>query len=355
MIRIATETEEKNWNKLVAANPDGGHIYQTYEWGQYKNKYKWRPLRLIYEEGKTKIAIQLLSKNVRSMGRVYYCPKGPGFFAKFTPTTASKQQFRKFTTEVRKFLNSRDKKGLILIVEPEALEGTIELKKMGWDKFRHDLQFKATIIVDLDRPDEELLASFKQKTRYNIRLAQKKGVVVERREADKEMLDLMYKLMKATQKRAGFFLRPKDAFYTYWRDFAKDGMGQFLVAREGDDILAAVYAFVFNKRAYYKEGGSFDVKRNLMAPHLLQYETMRWAKEKGATSYDMVAAPPKDRLEDTKHPHHSLYQFKSGFNPEVTEFIGCYDLVLNPRARVWLKAERYYNAIYSRIKKNLFY
>jgi len=361
MIRLATDAELARWDELIAANPDHGHIYQTFEWGEYKNQYKWRPLRLIFEDDGAKnapgitIALQILAKNVRGMGRVYYCPKGPGFFADMTPDAASIKQFRQFSSEIRKFLNARDRKALILIVEPEALDGTIELKKLGYDKFRHDLQFKATILVDIDKSAEDLLASFKQKTRYNIRLAQKKAVQIKTRPADLEMLELMYKLMRATQKRAGFFLRPKTAFFAYWKQLAEQGMGQFLVAEHDGDVLAAVYVMLFNDRAYYKEGGSFALKRNLMAPHLLQYETMLWAHKHGARVYDMVAVPPKSRLDDAKHAHHGLYQFKSGFEPEVTEFIGCYDLVLNPRARVWLRTERYYNAIYSRIKKNLFY
>lgn len=354
MIRNATEQELAKWDKLIAKNPDSGHIYQTFEWGEYKNSYKWRPLRLVFESGKTKIYFQLLGKNVRGMGRVYYCPKGPGFFKGFTPTKQTIKLYKEWTSEVRKFLSKLDRKALMLIVEPEALEGTIDMRKMGYDKFRHDLQFKATIIVDIDRSPDELIAGFKQKTRYNINLARRKGVKIERRESDKEMIDLMYNLMRATKKRARFFLRPKDAFAKYWRSLAEAGLGQFFVATYEGEVLAAEYVMIFNKRAYYKEGGSYSKHREVMAPHRLQYEGMVWAHEQGAMRYDMVAVPPKDRLEP-KHPHYSLYQFKSGFEPEITEFVGCWSMVLNSRAKVWLKTERYYNAIYSRIKRNLFY
>ncbi len=354
MIRFATDSELKNWNKLVAKNPDEGHILQTYEWGEYKNQYKWRPLRLIFESGSDKIAVTLLAKNVRGMGRVYYCPKGPGLFADFKPTVANQKLFRTFTREVKRFLNKQDKKGLILIIEPEVLRDSIDLTRFGYDKFRRDIQHTATILVDINKSPEDLLSSFKQKTRYNINLAKRRNVAIENRPPDKNMVDLMYKLMQATQKRAGFFLRPKEAFATYWQSFANAGMAQFLVATHEKDDLAAEFVMIFNNRAYYKEGGSFEIKRNLMGSYLLRYEAMLWAHEHGAKLYDLMGVPPHDKMTPA-HPFFSLYQFKAGFSPEVTEFVGCYNLVLNPRARVWLKTERYYNAIYSRIKKNLYY
>lgn len=354
MIRLATESENKNWNQLLAKNPAASHIYQSREWGEYKNDYGWRPLRLIFEDTSSFVALQLLARNVRGMGRVYYCPKGPAVFADFKADQSSLATFKKLTSELKKFLTHQDKKALLLMIEPEVLEGELDLRQFGYQKSKRDLQFKATIIVDISLSEADLLTSFKQKTRYNINLARRRHVKIAKRPADSKMIDTMYALMKATQSRAGFFLRPKAAFAKYWQGLAKADLGQFLVATHEGEVLSAVYVMIFGSRAYYKEGGSFDLKRNLMAPHLLQYEAMLWAKSHGATSYDLIGVPPPDKLAPNHHLF-SLYQFKSGFNPAITEFVGCYDLILNKRAKIWLRAERYYNSIYARIKKNLFY
>ncbi len=171
---------------------------------------------------------------------------------------------------------------------------------------------------------------------------------------DETSVNLMYRLMSSTQKRAGFFLRKKAYFQKYWQDLARAKMGQLLIAKYQDQVLAGVFATIFNKKAYYKDGGSFPVQRNLMAPYLLQWEAIRWAKSKGATSYDLVAVPPKDQLDNPDHLLAGLYQFKRGFNSQVTEFVGCWDLVLTNKNH-WAKTEKYYNKLYAKIYRNLFY
>ena len=204
--------------------------------------------------------------------------------------------------------------------------------------------------------EDEIINSFKQKTRYNIRLAERKGVKIELRDMDDDGVDLMYSLMQATQKRAGFFLRQKDYFANYWKALANAGMGQLIVATHEGDVLGGVFVTIFGEKAYYKDGGSFETKRNLMAPYLLQWEAIKWAKSKGALSYDMVAVPPKSELENENHLQHGLYLFKRGFNEEVTEFVGCWDLPINQnKFRIWKGQESNFLKLYAKMKKNLFW
>ena len=355
MIRLATPEETATWDQLVLENPDQGHIYQTTEWGAYKRHYGWTPHRLVWDSQGDRVAFQLLAKSATGFGTIWYCPKGPGFFRRYSPHQDDSGRFKTFTDELQKYVTQRDSKAFMLMVEPEVFDGEFSPKQAGWLKSPHDLQFRATIIVDVDKPDEELLGSFKQKTRYNIRLATKKGVTVEPRQASDEMVDTMYELMRDTQGRAGFFLRPKEAFGAYWQSMAQAGLGQFFVAVHEGEVLAAEYAFQFGSKAYYKEGGSSGAKRNLMAPYLLQYEVMRWARDRGAKEYDLIAVPPKDKL-TPEHHMYGLYQFKSGFNQEITEFIGCWEYPLKPDVHQrWLKFEPLFHRLYSRFSKNLFW
>lgn len=354
MIRHAGPEELTAWNALILENPDHGHVYQSKEWGEYKQRYGWHPKQLVWEQGKDRVYLQALVKSASGFGRIWYVPKGPGMFA-YKATKDDPRRLKEFTKDFEKFVRAHDSKAFMLMIEPEVFDDELKPKSAGWVKSPHDLQFCATIIVDIEKSDDELLASFKQKARYNIRLAERKGVTIERREATDEMIDLMYKLMGDTQSRAGFYLRPKEAFGAYWRSMAQAGLGQFFVAVHEGEVLAAEYAFIFGHKAYYKEGGSTGAKRNLMAPYLLQYEAMRWARERGAREYDLVAVPPKDKL-SPEHPMYGLYQFKSGFHQEITQFVGCWEYALKPTVHArWLKAEPLFHKIYARMRKNLFW
>lgn len=355
MLRFASNEEIAEWDQLVLANPDGGHIYQSHAWGEFKSDWGWRPLRLIFEHQKAKYAIQLIAKSVPFIGTIYYCPKGPGFFAGAKANRESAEALKAFTREATEFLRSHDKTAVLLKIEPEVEDGAVDLHALDYVKAKSDLQFKATIIVDISAPEEELLAAFKQKTRYNIRLAEKKGVCIERLPMDEAGVELMYKLMQATQERAGFFLRSQEYFGGYWQALWEANLAQFFVARHEGEVLAGIYATVFGHRAYYKDGGSFPIKRNLMAPYLLQWEAMRWAKSRGAVEYDMVAVPPKSELNNPQHHQAGLYSFKRMFSEEVTEFVGCWDLPLSSKYKLWRKYEGLYGRVYARLNKNLFW
>jgi len=351
MIRLATADELKNWNKLVAQNPDGGHLYQSYEWGDFKSQFGWQPLRVILEE---KIAISILKKYLPFAGNIYYLPKGPGIFSAYQKDVSSLKLFKQFTAEIKNFILKRDKKALLVKIEPELLEGQLDLAKFGYQKAAWDLQFKATIIVDISPPEDQILSSFKQKTRYNLNLARRRGIQVKAVKLNQRSIDLMYNLMRSTQQRAGFFLRRKSYFASYWQALEKAKMGQLFLASYKRQVLAGIFVTIFNQKAYYKDGGSLTIYRNLMAPYLLQWEAIRWAKSHGATSYDLVAVPPISELDNPNHLLYGLYQFKRGFAREVVEFVGCWDLILSNQP-LWRKIEKIYTKLYAKIFKNLFY
>jgi len=357
VIRLATEAEISSWDELVLNNPDNGHIYQSKEWSNIKEANGWEPVYCIYEATAYIVGFVLLRKAVSILGNIYYCSKGPGFFKGYNADKDSKAHFSEFVNDLKPFIARHDSSAILVKFEPElVVESDFDLNKLGLVKAKADLQFKATVFVDISAEEEDLLAQLKQKTRYNIRLAERKGVVVEPRPMDEAGVDLMYDLMLATQKRAGFFLRQKNYFKNYWQGLADADMGQLLIATHEGDVLGGVFVTAFGSKAYYKDGGSFETKRNLMAPYLLQWEAMKWAKAKGATSYDMVAVPPKSELDNPNHMQYGLYQFKRMFNEDVTEFVGCWDLPIHlKKFKIWNQQESYYLRLYAKIKKNLFW
>jgi lipid II:glycine glycyltransferase (peptidoglycan interpeptide bridge formation enzyme) len=320
-MREATALELEHWDELVAANPDGGQILQTRAWGEFKRAHRWAP-RYLLRDDERHVAVLMLRHQIPGLGELGYVPKGPGVTA---------------VDELEALLHGLRLcagRAFAIKVEPEIDQSdsaVAALRRLGLEKSRHDVQIsRATIIVDL-RPDESaLLASFKPKSRYNIRLAERHGVTVKPVPLERDSIDTMYALMASTRDRAGFTLRSKEYFSGYWRLHAAAGQGQLFFASLGDEVLAGVFATFLGAKGWYKDGGSTKEHSAVMAPHLLQWEVMRWLRQRGVESYDLVAVPPAAEL-DPSHPLFGLYRFKSGFSERITEYVGTWDLPISRR------------------------
>lgn len=327
-MRRATPAELSRWDDLVVDNPGGGHILQSRAWGEFKRRHGWRPRYLLHEARGMRLAALFLVRHIPGLGELWYCPKGPG--------VGRAEQLPDVLADRTAFPDA-----FALKVEPELEEGAPGLESWpaaGLVRARQDVQIsRATIIVDL-RPDEKaLLASFKPKCRYNIRLAARRGVEVRRVTVDDSTIDIMYRLMASTQARAGFPLRSRDYFAGYWRLQHACEQGEMLLALAGGEVLAGAFVTHLGARAWYKDGGSVKRRSELMAPYLLQWEVIRWLRSRGIESYDLVAVPRPSEL-SADHPLFGLHRFKSGFSDRVTEFVGSWDLPLSPaRYRLWTR------------------
>ncbi len=346
-MRAATPNELSRWDELVAENPDGGQILQTRAWGEFKRAHRWSPHYLL-SETRPAIAVLELRHFVPGLGALGYVPKGPGVDG-IAALPAMLDGLRATAGSA-----------FVVKVEPEIEQSeaaTTALRDMGLEKSRHDVQIsRATIIVDL-RPDEDaMLASFKPKCRYNIRLAQRRGVVVAPVALDAASIDTMYALMASTRDRAGFTLRSREYFAGYWNLHAAAGQGQLFFASLDGEVLAGVFATYLGKKAWYKDGGSTKEHSAVMAPHLLQWEVMRWLKSRGVEAYDLVAVPPASELTPA-HPLYGLYRFKSGFSEHITEYVGTWDLPIHrTRFSAWnAVAERAAHQWAYRVRHDLLY
>ena len=133
-------------------------------------------------------------------------------------------------------------------------------------------------------------------------------------------------------------------------------LGQLFFARWQGQVLAGVFATFLGRKGWYKDGGSLKEHADVMAPHLLQWEVMRWLRTRGVRSYDLVAVPAHDQLRED-HPLWGLYRFKSGFSERISEFVGTWDLpVSRIRYGAWSQvAERAYHQWAYRVRHDLFY
>ncbi|MFH1225759.1 MAG: peptidoglycan bridge formation glycyltransferase FemA/FemB family protein [bacterium] len=255
-----------------------------------------------------------------------YCPRGP----------------IKVNKELIDRLKDLAKKENIIFlrIEPPA---EIDLKKFGFVETA-PVQPKNTLILDLQKSEEELLNGFHQKTRYNIRLAEKKGVKVK----IINDIEIFCELMKQTVARDNFSSHPKN----YYLKLVESKLAKMFVAEFGGQIMAANLMVFFGDTATYLHGASADEGRNLMAPHLLQWAAIKEAKKQGYKYYDFwgvaPAASPASRdkqagrpVNQPNHPWAGVTRFKEGFGGERVNYVGAWDL---PVKKIWY-------IIYRMIKK----
>jgi lipid II:glycine glycyltransferase (peptidoglycan interpeptide bridge formation enzyme) len=184
-----------------------------------------------------------------------------------------------------------------------------------------------TVLVDLRTPEgpipeEELLRGMKPKCRYNIGLAEKRGVTVERR--DEAGLETFYALYRETAKRDGIAIHHPE-YYRVLFDCARERAGQevrlYLAFHQGDP-LAGIITLFRPPAAVYLYGASSNQKRNLMAPYALQWRAMKDARDSRCAEYDLYGIPPRD---DPAHPMAGLYRFKTGFGGRIIHRSGSWD------------------------------
>ena len=214
-------------------------------------------------------------------------------------------------------------------------------------KARVDIQPPDSTKVNLRVDEDEILSNMRPKWRYNIRLAEKKGVQIEKILGNdsklSEKLDKFYELYKITSERDGIAIHPK----SYYEDLLRRSADQLAegkdvpqvalyLASHEEDYLGAIITLFSKTESVYLYGCSSNVKRNFMPNFLLQWTAIKDAKEYGSKYYDMYGMPPTD---DENHPMHGLYLFKTGFGGSEIHRTGTWDIQLKPIYRLCVLAE----------------
>lgn len=203
-----------------------------------------------------------------------------------------------------------------------------------------DIQPPDTVLVDLTPSAQDILAAMKPKWRYNIGLAEKRGVSVSR--SDEQGLEVFYKLLSETAGRDGIAIHHFDYYKTLFetsRSSSINGGLRLYTAEHEGDALAAIVVLCRGTQAVYLYGASANIKRNLMAPYALQWKAMQDAKASGCVLYDLFGIPPTD---DPNHPMAGLYRFKTGFGGKIIHRPGSWDYAYKPLlCGLFNAAERY--------------
>ncbi|MBU0671500.1 MAG: peptidoglycan bridge formation glycyltransferase FemA/FemB family protein, partial [Candidatus Margulisbacteria bacterium] len=201
-----------------------------------------------------------------------------------------------------------------------------DLRRLGFIKASRQVQPRATYFLDLTPDLNDILMGFEEKTRYNIRLAQKKGVVI-REDPSEKGLNNFYDLYKETSGRDKFMIHPLRYYQSIRELLFKRGLGSNFIAYYDKKPIAAVIVFCFGSRVWYMYGASASEHRKVMPNHLLHWQIIQWAKAKGLKLYDLWGIPvnPKEG-----HPLWGVYRFKKGFLGKNVKFIGAYDFPYSP-------------------------
>jgi peptidoglycan pentaglycine glycine transferase (the first glycine) len=330
--RIVPHASRDHWTAALASLP-APHVLQSWEWGEFKARYGWRPARTLWlEDDRPCAAASVLT---RRLGRwpvaITYVPKGP--ILDYNDAALLEQVLIHLEAAARR------ERALFVKIDPDVQADTVAgqavvevLRRRGWRPSREQIQFRSTMLLDLTRSPDEMLAAMKSKWRYNVRLAERKGVAVRR--GNLADMPLLYRMYAETAARDGFVIRPEAYYRDAWGSFIKAGLAQPLVAEVTGEPVAMAIIFCFGNRAWYMYGASRDAHREKMPNHLLQWKAALWAREQGCAVYDMWGAP--DAL-DESDPLWGVYRFKQGFGGKFVTHIGAWDFPVS-HLGYWLYA-----------------
>lgn len=319
------------WDTFVAAHP-AAHILQTSPWGALKAQFGWEDERVALADGDRILAgAQILYRRLPfGLGRLAYVPKGP------LVDWADAEQVRSLLAALDHAARTRGT--IALTLEPDLPDEPQHHERLAALGFRpapfSSVQPRRTLVVDISGDEETILAAMRQKTRYNVRLAARKGVMV--REASEADLPAFHALNAATARRDRFGVHEPAYYEAAYRLFVPRGWARLLLAEVEGEPVAALMAFALGRRAWYFYGASGDAHREKMAPYLLQWEAMRWAKSRGCTEYDLWGVPDEDeatleaQFEQRQDGLWGVYRFKRGFGGRLVRSIGAWDRIYRP-------------------------
>jgi lipid II:glycine glycyltransferase (peptidoglycan interpeptide bridge formation enzyme) len=208
-----------------------------------------------------------------------------------------------------------------------------------------------SFIIDLSKSEDELLADMSQKTRYNIRIANRHGVTISRSTEDKDF-EIYLKMLFDTTKRQGFYLHSENYHRRQWSILKPTGMAQIFLATFQGQTLAAFMVFKLKDRLFYPYGASLDTHREVMAPTLLMWEAIKYGQSLGLKTFDMWGCLGPDA--NASQQGFGFHRFKQGYGGNLIQFVGTYDLVINPRLYKLYNLVDKYRWILLRLKASIF-
>lgn len=321
-----TDKNRDEFNKLAT------HPLQSFEWGEFRKKTGIRVIRRGFtsletssnrakQNGRLIDAFQLTLHPIsHTSWTIGYVPKGT------MPTKEIVEELKKI---------GKENNCIFIQLEPNMKYSSQLVNyslALGLCPAAHPLFTKNTLEIDLTKPEEELLKNMHPKARYNIKVAQKHNVTVEEENTDKAF-DIFWKLTEETTTRQHFFAHTKAYHLAQWKTLPHKQTpntlsSHLLFAKYNNMPLTAWIVFIFHKTLYYPYGASSQEHREVMHSTSIMWEAIRFGKKHQLTSFDLWGAAPLGV--SSSDPWFGFTQFKERFGSQRVEFIGSYDLVINP-------------------------
>lgn len=319
----ATSFDQRQWNRLVASSPYPSFL-QSWQWGEMQRVLGTEFWRLAVGDG----LISLVIKRPLPFGWSWlYIPGGPIAGG----TQPSDTLLRAWYNEIVHVAHAQG--AIFMRCDPRVSQEQwrTALQESGWRKAEREIQPRNSLVMDLKLAEEELLSGMHAKTRYNIRLAQRKEVRI-RFSREARDLDLFDQLAHEVNARSSFRYHPS-SYYRAMLDTLTDDCALEIGVAEREGKVLAVHLFVtFAGTTTYLHGASSTQARHFMAPHLLHWEAIRRAKEQGSHLFDFYGVAPAGAFD---HPWAGITRYKEGFGGRRTTTIGAYDYIVS-RPKSWL-------------------
>lgn len=315
----AVFSEETRWDGFVAQSPLRSFL-QTWTWGKLQEEIHAPFWRLVVEDKGKIIAVALVLERSLRLGYSWlYIPRGPIFLEGISEN----ERDAAWIALEEKLKSLADERGSFF-VRIDPLFQTFS--RHGWQKASREVQPQHTLMLSLAPSEEELLAAMHPKTRYNIRVAERKGVQV-RFSNDVQDVHAFLATSRSVTARNGFSYHPDEYYCGIIETLGKNGMAELAIAEVGGKAVAVHIMIYADGIATYAHGASMNKYRSYMAPALLYWKTILRAREKEMKLYDFFGVAPEHAADD--HPWAGITRMKTGFGGTRVSYCGAYDLVLN--------------------------
>ena len=349
-MKLLEEKDKKRYKRFLE-NHERCNFQQSLEWGEVKEAWIKEVILSEDKKGKIKGSLCVWIRKIPIFGNLMYVARGP----------VCDIHDKKVLEDLKNGADELAKKynAFVLRMEPDIEKSDEKFRKIAIDlgfkikddskDFKDEIQPRFVFQLDLRGKDkEQIFSEFHQKTRYNIRLANRKGVQI--REGTKEDLKAFHDIMVETGKRDNFLIRSLSYFEKMYDCLAPEHM-KLLMAYHEDEPIAGIIPIMYGNKVWYLYGASSNTKRNLMPNYLLQWTMIQEAIDRGAEMYDFRGV---SGIVDENHPQYGLYRFKKGFNARFVEFIGEVYIPYKPlKYKLYKFAEKTFRTLRG-IKKKFF-
>jgi peptidoglycan pentaglycine glycine transferase (the first glycine) len=325
--RVASEADKENFNNHVAGS-DLADALQSWEWGEVKSETGWKPIRLMIDEDGAAVASCsiLVTKPARGVPPLAYAPRGPIL-------DYEREEHLKAMLDA---IRERSEGAFMFMCDPAIEDRSPEAASAARLMSRTEaggfggVQPKTVMVLDLDPDLDKIMGGFKSKWRYNIRLAERKGVEI--REGSAEDIPSFHEILVETARRDGFSVRGLGYFESLWNHLAPSGKLKLFMANYEGRAIAGIILFCMGSRVVYVYGASSNDHRNVMPNHLIQWSAIKWSKENGYSIYDFRGVSPVRNGDPVDESLAGLNRFKEGFGARYVEYVGQFEL---PIRKAW--------------------